>query len=473
MKKIIFAFLLMTQILVSQDLVGTLNMNLDKVKNFIRIDDTDKKGSILILNKKDKIDLFRVDENFIILEHFEHLEDKKTDDYMRSSHSDGKLYTYWKKNNKTMEVHSIDFSTKTLQKNEIGYPVEKNEKFISSFNQNNLQYIVTVTKNTNIVNIQMLKGMNLERKMIDCYKLYFINSMNQRIKFWDYLNDDYGTVYKDKFKTIYLNENNHNSVYATEKKKLYVDEDKIIFSSDINEYYCQMVTISLKDFNESSQIISYDEEFSNQSSSKKTNSFILDDKVFIAKFSKNMFSIVVKSFENETLKTITINSISGQEYINSELIQEVSNIKNREVFKDKEKFFKKMYQKNPSITGYLDEGNYHLTIGGVSYPKQQSAVALGMFGLVGGIIGALISDSQNSSVVSYSDKDITYFKSVLKKDSFGTTKIENPKSNFDHLRLYIENKSNKENIIMLSYVNNHYYLLMNENKDDKISVYKF
>jgi hypothetical protein len=326
-------------------------MNLDKVKNFIRIDDTDKKGSILILNKKDKIDLFRVDENFIILEHFEHLEDKNTDDFMGSSHSEGKFYTYWKKNNNTMEVHTIDFSTKTLQKNEIGYPVEKNEKFISSFNQNNLQYIVTVTKNTNIVNIHMLKGMNLERKMIDCYKLYFINSMNQRIKFWDYLNDDYGTVYKDKFKTIYLNENNHNSVYATEKKKLYVGDDKIIFSSDINEYYCQMVTINLKDFSESSQIISYDEEFSNQSSSKKTNSFILDDKVFIAKFSKNMVNIVVKSFENETLKTITMNSVSGQEYINSELIQEISNIKKREVFTDKEKFFKKMYQKNPSITG--------------------------------------------------------------------------------------------------------------------------
>lgn len=474
MKKAIFLLLFITQWAFCQEILNTLNINLDKTKSINLVNDTDKKGSVLILGKKDRVSMYKLDNQFNILNQFEHIEEDKSGDFLGNSFKDNKLYTYWEKNNKTIVVHEIDFSNNSLVKNELSHPIESNEKIMTSFSQNNLHYIVTVTKRTNIVNIHIFDGVNFERKMIDLYKLYFINSLNRRIQFWDYLNDENGVVYLDKFQTIFLNEKHYNAVYATEKKKIYVDDDRIIFSSDINDYYTQFVTISLKDFKESSQIISYNEEVANAVSSKKTNSFVIDNKVFIVKIIKNQIDILIKSFENESLKTITINATSGQEYINSELTQEFSTMKSREFMNDQEKFLKKIYNKNPSISGYLEDGNYHLTVGGVSYPKQQSVVMFGVFGLVGGIAYAIMSNNNNrSSVLSYSDKDITYFKSIISAHDFRSSKIRDTDNRFDLLRLHIENNNAKENILDLYTIDNSFYLLTETKKEDKVLVYKF
>ena len=302
----------------------------------------------------------------------------------------------------------------------------------------------------------------------------FVNSLNQKIKFWDFLNDENGTVYKASFPIFLTDKINFNSVHATEKKKIYIDNERIIISSDVNNNFSQFVILSLKDFTANSHNISKQDENSIDSFlSKETNSFVIDNKIFIAKFSNERISIIIKNFDNKTLNSFSITATEGHQYINSELIEEVGGIKNREILKNEEKFLRKSFAKNPSITGFLSNGNYYLSIAGVSYPRQQSYQMLGMFGLVGGIAAAIINDGSGSSITSYSDKVVVYIRSCISSSNFKPTDLKNVTSNYDNVRSYVENNNLKENFLTLFESNNHFYLFAHKNKQEKVTIYKF
>ena len=135
------------------------------------------------------------------------------------------------------------------------------------------------------LNYYRFNGLTVEKNSFDCSNMSFVNSLNQKIKFWDFLNDENGTVYKASFPIFLTDKINFNSVHATEKKKIYVDNERIIISSDVNNNFSQFVILSLKDFTANSHIVSKQDENSIDSFlSKETNSFVIDNKIFIAKF---------------------------------------------------------------------------------------------------------------------------------------------------------------------------------------------
>ena len=104
--------------------------------------------------------------------------------------------------------------------------------------------------------------------------------------------------------------------------KIYVDNERIIISSDVNNNFSQFVILSLKDFTANSHNISKQDENSIDSFlSKETNSFVIDNKIFIAKFSNERISIIIKNFDNKTLNSFSITATEGHQYINSELIE--------------------------------------------------------------------------------------------------------------------------------------------------------
>ena len=476
MKKIILFFLFFSKLAFSQELINSIDINLNKIKNFYQIEDTNNNASIFILKNKENIEFIKTDEKLNISNRFEYkyAENEKSGDYIGNSFNNNEYYTYWKKNSKILEIQTINFSEKSLIKNEIKYPIESNEKIISTFSNNNLLYIISVTKRTSLVNFYILNKNNVEKKTVDCSRFSFLNSLNQKIDFWNFLKEGDGIVYRDGFQPFFLDKINYNSIHASERKKIYINNEKIIFSSDINNNFSQFVSINLTDFNANSQILSKNDVNSGNSFlSNGTNSFLVDDKVFIAKFSNEMISIIIKNFENNTLKTFSITPTEGHEYINSELIEEIGGIKNREIIKNEEKFLRRCFAKNPSISVYLLDEHYYLTIAGVSYPQQNSSHMLGMFGLIGGIAAAIINDGYSSSITSYSDKKIVYIKSSINSSDFKPTNFKNITSKFDDVRFYIENNNSKENFLTLFEKNNHFYLLAQKNKEEKVAIYKF
>jgi hypothetical protein len=468
MKKIIVLFLFLFINSFSQEVINSIDINLKNIKNFYHFEDADNNAFIFIVKNKESLELIKTDENFNILSRFQYSYIEKLGDYLGYSNNKDQYFTYWKKNNSIIEVHAINFANKNLVKSEISYPIISNEKVISYFTNNNSLYIISYTKNSSRVNFYLLNNLTAKRKSVD------FNAMppgNQRINSADFFINGNGIVYTDGFETFFLDKFNYNAVRATEKKKIYVNKEKIIFSSDMNNNFSQFVTINLVDFSANTMVIAKDDGISFLAT--ETNSFIIDDKVFITKSSSEMISIIIKNFENITLKSFKISSTEGDEYINSELIEETGGIKKREIIKNKEKFLRRSFAKNSSISGYLFEGNYYLTIAGVSYPQQQSSDMLGMFGLVGGIAAAIINDGNNSSILSYSNKIIVYMKSCINSSDFKPNTLKNSSSKFDDARFYIENNSSQENFLTLFESNNRFFLLAQKSKEEKILIYKF
>jgi len=260
MKKYILLFLLFSKLTFSQELVNSIDINLDKIKSFYRIEDPNNNEYALILKNKENIELIKTDKSFNVLSRFEHTEIDKSGDFIGNSIKENLFYTYWKKNKKTLEVLTIDFENKNIIKNEINYPIESNEKFLCSYTKDAFFNAITVTKETSIINYYRFNGLTVEKNSFDCSNMTFVNSLNQKIKFWDFLNDENGTVYKASFPIFLTDKINFNSVHATEKKKIYVDNERIIISSDVNNNFSQFVILSLKDFTANSHIVSKQDE---------------------------------------------------------------------------------------------------------------------------------------------------------------------------------------------------------------------
>ena len=123
MKKFILLFLLFSKLTFSQELVNSIDINLDKIKSFYRIEDPNNNDYALILKNKENIELIKADKSFNVLSRFEHTEIDKSGDFIGNSIKENLFYTYWKKNKKTLEVLTIDFENKKIIKNEARYSI--------------------------------------------------------------------------------------------------------------------------------------------------------------------------------------------------------------------------------------------------------------------------------------------------------------------------------------------------------------
>lgn len=473
MKKIILLLLLFVKPTYSQELVNSIDINVEEIKSFNCFNNDKKNEYILILKHKETIEFIKTDQKFNIIDRFNYSSNEKYGEFLGNSFNENMIYTYWIKNKKLV-VLSVDFINKKAEKNEIVYPTEFKDKILCNYSKDNFFHTITVSKESSIINLYTFKGLKVEKKSIDCSYMTFFSSYGEKINLWDFLIDGNDTVYKASFPIFYIDKMNLNSVHATEKKKIYIDDESVIISSDVNNNYSQFVIISLSNFTVSNPlIISHDKNSKHSLMPTESNSFVIGDYVFIAKFSTKLITIIVKDFNNVTLNSFSITATEGHEYINSELIEESGGIKNREILKNVEKFLRKSSAKNPSIIGFISEGNYHLSISGVSYPRQQSSQMLGMFGLIGGITASIINDGSGPSISSYSDKVVVNMRSYISATDFKPTNLKNVTSNFDNVRFYVENNNSKENILTLFESNNHFYLFTFKHKQEKVKIYKF
>lgn len=474
MKKLILFFLLFTQLIFAQELVGNLDINLDKLKSFYYLENPSKKEFVLILKNKENIECLKTDSNFNVLNRLEFPEASKSLDLIGSSIKDNIYYSYWRKDKKTLEVLAIDFNTKNIVKHQMDLSFDSNERDFYSFDKNQSLNYLTLVKGTSIINYYKINGLQIDKKTYDCSSMKFMNALNQSLNFWELTKEQDGIVYTTGFKDFHTDKRNYNAVSSADKKKIFVQEDTILITSDINKNFTQILSLSLKDFTAKQHIITKQDENSTKNFiSRQSNSFIIDNKVFIGKFNDDKFSVVVKNLDNEPLFSFVITPTEGQEYINTDLIEEKAGIANRETIENKEKFIRKVFNKNPSISGYLLDGNYYITVAGVSYPKQQSHQLFWMGGLIPGITAAIIGRGEGTSITSYSDKYVTSFTSCISATNYKPTSAKVQKTNFENVRSYVELNDLKENFLALLDSNNHFYLFANKNKKESIKVYKF
>lgn len=474
MKRIlILAFLLISNFLIAQEAVNMYQHDLENIKNLNTITNEVNRESVLILTNKEKTDFVLFDENINLNAKLTQNNTDNSQEYLGYSLIENKTYyTYWQKDKKTIKVLGIDFLNKNINSTDLPFQIEKKEKIINVFNHLNAFFILTVDKSTSHLNLYRFSKNNYEKKSLDCSGFRLLDFENKNVNLWSFIDDQSSTVYRSDFKVFDASSSIINSVSATQKKKIFLTQKNIILVSDINSNFSQLLMIDLDDFTISQRAISKAITFNNDINySPETNSFIIDNKIFIIKFGGESVTIIVKDFDNNLLKTYSLSSATGDYYINSDLKEENGSITSGEVIDKKNAFFRRIVDKNASISGYYENEKYYLTIAGVSYPQQQFFY-LNMFGVVGSTIGLLLENSSQSSIPSYADKKIVYFKSVIDKDFKGSQE-KLPYSSFEKLRLFIEKDNTKKEFLEPFEFQNHLILTGINTKEKRIIFYKF
>ena len=189
MKKYLIACLcVISQINYSQEKVGSINYEIENSRGIYSIVDEQEKKVLLIFNDKTKIDFIALDETFKQLGKISIIDESKgKNDYLGYSKNNQTYYTYWRDSKEeNIEVKEVHLDKNTVTTSKISFVLEK-EIIFNTATINNIFYVLSIKKNTDILNIYTFKDGEMNKKSIDNSNLKFINSENRSICFSCYI----------------------------------------------------------------------------------------------------------------------------------------------------------------------------------------------------------------------------------------------------------------------------------------------
>jgi hypothetical protein len=439
MKKLLFA-LLFTSISFSQQLVKTMNLKLPKKSDVFQVIDSEKKQVLLFFSNKNGVKTIRLNENFEVQDSLSgNRPYDEYDDIIGYSTSNNKYYSYWaSSNNKDIAYQCFDFENKKIDFKTYKLDFVK-EKPIERITVNNVFYLITILKNTSILNFYVFKDGQMEKKTIDLSDKKFINWENKKVNLWEILNYFTGFQAPLSFQNI-LNETPPSLTFSANKRKAYVNGSNLIFTFDENKSFTQMLTFNLNDF--TVQLKSYTQPYIEETefSGSESNSFLLNDKIVLMKLNSDVMRLSIKDLEGNELKTYEAYSEKEVSFKNSEIIQENGRIRNTRILDNSNQLLRKIYNLNPSISCYTQNDRTYLTLGSVSMIQNNNAVMYGgMFGATGVLIGMAISSNYSvNNLNAYQNRKVVYINCLFDND-FNHIDGKLKKLAFDELRVFADN----------------------------------
>lgn len=444
MKKIIaitVLSLLFTKI-AAQDLVKSVSYTVPKKSEVFQIIEEDKKQLSLFFSSDNQISSLRFDENFEIIDSLSTKQvDKKFNEVLGYSLSDGKYYTYWT-NGKTYISKAFDFKNKTVEDKTYDVQLSK-EKIIKKLSINGLFYLITVGKSSNILNFYVFNDGNFSKKVVDLSSKIFYNNFDKEASLASVFSET--TVMENPYSLQNIsNDSPASLVFTANKRKCYNYGDQFIITIDNNNTHTQFISINLKDFSFEHKIIGQPEIVEKIDVTNDSNSFVLEKNIIQMRLNSDNMTIAIKNFDNKTIKSFTANSDSEISFKNSEIVQENKSVKNVRILDKSNQFLRKIYNLNPSLSCYMNNENYNLTIGSVSMLENNNAMIYGA--MLGGITGALIgaaltSNYSTNNLNSYHDRKVVYINTLLDQN-FNHVSGDAKKLAFDKLRNFVEDHKN-------------------------------
>lgn len=224
---------------------------------------------------------------------------------------------------------------------------------------------------------------NLIKKEIDLAKHHFTTKKGRRIRVRSLLlSTTFGNNTISKIDTdIY------NTIEITAKtSKLYIKNKNLIFSFDEDKDLTQVLKINLNDYT-----VTKDTYPKKLSKAKASNSFILDDNIFIASGNKEELYIeVLDRTSKKKLKTFSIYEDKEITIKNSPIIQRGGAYANYRELKTTKQFLRKITADKFGLSVLKVKDTYELSIGGYSQQARGGGMMMGGFGgiPIGGIGGA-------------------------------------------------------------------------------------
>lgn len=480
--KFIIFLIFLTANIFSQDKVKEVSIGLNKTAAIFQIIDETNKQICLFYNDKKTALAVRFDEDFNIIDSLHgNKPESKYDDLIGYSKKGNTYFSYWADSKcKEIATMSFDFDKKSTAITTKTIDLEK-EKVVHKTTINNIFYIISTVKSSNIINIYCFEDGTFTKKSIDIYYKKFIDRENKQITLWDLFRE--GSYIDPSFAVQNISTDSPASLaFTASKKKVYTVNNTLLFTFDYNNNFTQTIQIDLDKFSitqrnffkpyfeektleDGSQFVTYDD----------SNSFYINESFAILKGNSDRMVLTFKDLTDNEIKKYWLFSDKELEIKNSDIIQENGSISNTRILDKSSQLLRKISNLNPSISCYKDlGGNIILTIGGVSENQKNNAMTYGALigGFAGSLIGAAISSNYTmNNINSYKDRKVVYINCLFDA-SFNHINSPLNKLAFDKVRLFDEENKSMKIKTVFKYKSNLYFGGYNI-ESGKYSFYKF
>lgn len=485
MKKILFALSCLHTILTfSQELVKNVSLDLPKKTDVFQIIEEEKKEISLFFCDKTRVRCLRFDSQFSIVDSI--IGNRPSDLYdniVGYSTSKNNYYTYWSNaNNREILAQSFDFNTKKVAEKSFQIEFEK-ERVLSKITIDNIFYLITIVKNSSLLNFYVFNDGNMNRKSVDLSTKRFLDEENKSVPLWELISRSTDFEPPFHFQTI-SSDTPPSLVFSAYKRKLYPMGNTLVFSMDTNPKFTQTFTINLPDFSVTQKVYSqpyFEERIATKSDNPEkyysigsSNSCLLKDVVAQIKTVDNITKIVVKNRAGEELKSFRISEFEDISFKNSEIYQENGYAKGVKILDKSNKFARKIDGLNPSLSLYQPDDKIRMVVGGVSLFQNNDAIMIG--GMIGGFTGALMGAALTSnytmnSINSYNNRKVIYINCLF-DNNFNHLDGEVAKTGFDQLRVFVEDRMELTKTITFK-LNNNLFFGGYDDRTKEYSFYKF
>lgn len=458
---------------ISQELVKTLPLKFAKNTDVFQVVEEDKKQTLLFFSDKKNVRTIRLNETFDITDSITtNRPDKQYDDIVGYSTSNNSYFTYWMgSNNKEILAQNFNFETHSTVNKLLTIDFEK-EKTIKRITVNNIFYIINIVKNTSILNLYVFKEGTIEKKSIDLTEKTFLDSENKKATLWKVLNTSTGFEPPLFIQNI-SNDSPPSLTFSANKRKVYTAENSLIFTIDSNPNFTQTITVDLSNFSFLTKAHATPLLVGTEYDVNNSNSFIINDRIIQTKIISTKMIICIKDFFGTEIKRLEMEVDNEIPFKNSEIIQENGSIKNTRILDKSNQLIRKIYNLNPSLSGYFDNNIIYLTIGGVSLIQNNNAAMYGaMFGMAGVLIAAAISSNYSmQNLNSYKNRKVVYINCMF-DTKFDHISGVAKKFAFDKLREFEE--SNADLSVKTVFKSNKVLFFGGANtKTNEYKIYKF
>jgi hypothetical protein len=475
MKKLALFLILTNFICFSQELISKVNLELDKQTDYFHVvNEKNNTISFFLINKTNIKSVLFNNKLEIETDLSTEKPDKKYKEIIGNGFEGDNSVVYWfdPKNNDVF-IQYFDMVKKSVSNKNFKLELGE-EKIIKTTCINDAFHIISINKNSNVLNFYSIRNKELTKKTIDLSNKKFINKENKFSTLWDILQE--GSSFEKDFTIQGIsNETPPSLVLSSSKRKSYLDNNNLLFTFDNNKNYTQIISIDVNQFTAS--VTSINQPFVRQAdiSFVDSNSFIIDNKIIQVKLNSNNLIMEIKELNGKSIKQFEISDNIDFQYKNSEIIQENGSVANTRILGKSDQLLRKISRFLPSISCYSEKDKIFLSLGAVS-PEESNNSFVYFGGMIGGFTGVLIaeiidSSFSNNNLNSYANKKVVYINSVFDRN-FNHIPGEINKLPFDKLREYAENNKNFNNSIVFN-LNGSLFYGGYDKKNKNFSFYKF
>lgn len=352
---------------------------------------------------------------------------------------DGNPILYWATENlRNIRIIKYYLGTKTSKALNFDLPLN-NEYIITSFQKDNVFYILSKETSKQHLLLYKFNNGNCEVKMFDLSAIPFQNDNGQSLAFNTILR--YYPIEK-------MDADNFNTLDKTvNKSKMYVLDGHILLTFDYSLKKTQVLNLNLETLDVTEK--NFDQPISKKTS-KTSNSFFYENKLLQIKVSNEELLFDIKDFDSgTTLKSVAVSKKDTINFKNSHFVLQINEKKPQKI-KTTDKFLKQLSNLNAGISAFKNKKNTFISFGGFAeyqisgYDNIQSNLLADFF------------DNDYGRYSEYSNK-MTYFDAILNSDlEFVNNKQSGPMA-IDNLYYYLSINKNisLQNILKLK----DYYIL--------------